>query len=222
MWADSGILEGIVILWVPDSVSYQRSPAIIVLAAGRGSRFEGEGPKLAQNIDQRSILEQTVLNALSSGLPTVVVTHKRLAPLACQILASRDVAVIEEGHPGGIDQSIASGVGLQPDASGWLLLPGDMPLIKPETLRVVAQALRQYPAVYAQHHGLRGHPLGFASELYSELIVLRGHEGGRKLLARYPAFGVEVPDPGILIDVDTQADLLKVREDYRLLDVART
>jgi molybdenum cofactor cytidylyltransferase len=65
--------------------------------------------------------------------------------------------------------------------------------------------------VFAQHKGVRGHPVGFAAELYSELTALRGDEGARRLAARYPAIGVEVDDPGVLIDVDTEADLESVR-----------
>ena len=50
-----------------------------------------------------------------------------------------------------------------------------------------------------------------APELYSELVTLSGDEGARRLVARYPAHGVEVDDPGVLVDVDTEADLEKVR-----------
>ncbi|MGE4051271.1 MAG: nucleotidyltransferase family protein, partial [Piscinibacter sp.] len=41
--------------------------------------------------------------------------------------------------------------------------------------------------------------------------ALRGDEGARRLAARYPAIGVEVDDPGVLIDVDTEADLESLR-----------
>jgi len=71
----------------------------------------------------------------------------------------------------------------------------------------VAARLAQHPVVYAQHIGRRGHPVGFAAELYSELVQLSGDEGARRLVARYPSFGVEVDDPGVLIDVDTLDDL---------------
>jgi molybdenum cofactor cytidylyltransferase len=37
--------------------------------------------------------------------------------------------------------------------------------------------------------------------------MLTGDEGARRLVARYPAHGVELPDPGVLVDVDTAADL---------------
>ncbi|MDQ6684246.1 MAG: nucleotidyltransferase family protein, partial [Pseudomonadota bacterium] len=44
-----------------------------------------------------------------------------------------------------------------------------------------------------------------------ELVALRGDEGARRLVARYPAWGVEIDDPGILADIDTVADLATAR-----------
>jgi molybdenum cofactor cytidylyltransferase len=43
--------------------------------------------------------------------------------------------------------SIAAGVRATADAAGWLVLPGDLPLIQPATLRAVAQALARHPVV---------------------------------------------------------------------------
>ena len=79
------------------------------------------------------------------------------------------------------------------------------------TLLAVAQALQVHPIAYAQHRGRRGHPVGFAAELFSELIALTGDEGARRLVARYPAQAVDVDDPGVLIDIDTVADLTALR-----------
>lgn len=42
--------------------------------------------------------------------------------------------------------------------------------------------------------------------------MLAGDEGARRLVARYPALGLEVDDPGVLVDVDTEADLASVRQ----------
>jgi molybdenum cofactor cytidylyltransferase len=67
--------------------------------------------------------------------------------------------------------------------------------------------LPQHAVVFAQYQGRRGHPVGFAAELFSELVQLTGDEGARRVAARYPSFGVEVDDPGVLIDVDTADDL---------------
>jgi molybdenum cofactor cytidylyltransferase len=74
-------------------------------------------------------------------------------------------------------------------------------------LLAVAGALVQHPVAYAQYHGRRGHPVAFAAELYSELVQLSGDDGARRVMLRYPAHGQDVDDPGVLLDIDTPADL---------------
>ena len=124
----------------------------------------------------------------------------------------RDVVVVPPALAAlGIGHSIAAGVAARADAPGWLLLPGDMPMVKPATLLAVAAALEHHPVAYAQYQGRRGHPVGFAAELYSELMMLSGDEGARRIVARYPAIGVDVDDPGVLLDLDTEADLAALR-----------
>jgi molybdenum cofactor cytidylyltransferase len=191
-------------------------PAVIVLAAGTGSRFAAPGHKLTQRVGSSTVLGSTLRHAIASHLPVVVVTTAALADAARRHVASRDVVVLPEaGTPGpeplGMGFSIAAGVSARPDATGWLVLPADMPMVQTTTLLAVASALEHHPVAYAQHRGRRGHPVGFSTELYSELVMLAGDEGARRLVARYPAHGVEVDDSGVLIDVDTEADLEKVR-----------
>jgi len=191
-------------------------PAVIVLAAGTGSRFGAPGHKLTQGLGASTVLGSTLRHAIASHLPVVVVTTEALADAARRHVASRDVVVLPAvGTPGpqplGMGFSIATGVAARPDAPGWLVLPGDMPMVQTATLLAVASALEHHPVAYAQHRGRRGHPVGFSAELYSELVTLSGDEGARRLVARYPAYGVDVDDPGVLIDVDTEADLEKIR-----------
>jgi molybdenum cofactor cytidylyltransferase len=191
-------------------------PSVIVLAAGKGSRFDGTGHKLAQPLGSSSVLLATLAAAIASHLRVVVVTTAPFVEVARSSVAARDVVVLPEaGSPGaaglGMGASIAAGVAACPDSRGWLVLPGDMPLVEPATLVAVARALDVHPVAYAQHNGRRGHPVGFAAELYSELTALTGDEGARRLVARYPAYAVERDDPGILIDIDTAGDLEAVR-----------
>jgi len=193
-------------------------PAVIVLAAGAGSRFTATtGHKLAQRVGPSTVLGSTLRHAIASHLPVVVVTTEALADLARRHVASRDVIVLPAvGSPGapplGMGYSISAGVAARPQAPGWLVLPGDMPLVQSATMLAVANALDHHPVAYAQHRGRRGHPVGFGAELYSELVTLSGDEGARRLVARYPAHGVDVDDAGVLIDVDTEADLEKLRQ----------
>ncbi|HMO48572.1 MAG TPA: nucleotidyltransferase family protein [Rubrivivax sp.] len=185
----------------------QSRPTVVVLAAGKGSRFKGPAHKLEQSLGGLSVLGRTLHNALESHLPVVVVTTQALAAGAAQVVAARDVVIVPEALAAlGMGHSIAAGIAARADAPGWLLLPGDMPMVRPATMLAVAAALEHHPVAYAQYHGRRGHPVGFAAELYSELMMLSGDEGARRIVARYPAVGVDVDDPGTLLDLDTEAD----------------
>ena len=188
-------------------------PVVVVLAAGKGSRFAGPQHKLAQPFGVSSVLGSALAGVQASGLPLLVVATSALAQEAARFVAPRDIVVVrDEDAARGMGHSIAAGVSARADAPGWLVLPGDMPLVKPATLLTVADLVAVHPVVYAQHQGRRGHPVGFAAELLSELLQLSGDEGARRLVARYPAYGAEVQDPGVLLDVDTVADLESARQ----------
>jgi molybdenum cofactor cytidylyltransferase len=188
-------------------------PTVIVVAAGRSSRFEGPGHKLEQAFMGSTVLGTTVRNAVASQLPVLVVTTAALAPLAARHVATRDTVVLSlEEAARGMGHSIAAGVAERSGAPGWLVLPGDMPRVQPETVLAVAASLEQHAVVYAEHRGRRGHPVGFAAELYSELVMLSGDDGARRVVARYPAHGQDVADAGVLMDIDTQADLQALRD----------
>lgn len=210
------------------------APVVLVLAAGRGARFHGVGHKLIQALDGATVLETTLRHAVASGLPVVVVTTKALAALAvCGAARAIDVVVLPDAFDGaddvrpnrprhvdgdnhvapslGMGDSIAAGVCAHPNAAGWLVLPADMPRVRPATLRAVADGLASHPVSYACYRGQRGHPVAFANVLYPELAALRGDQGARGLLARHPTRCVEVDDPGVLVDVDTLEDLANLR-----------
>lgn len=198
-----------------------KSPTVIVLAAGQGKRFTGSAHKLTQRLGQYSVLGTTLRHVLDSGLPMILVTTIELAHEARNLLDVRDIEIMHPAGLGassggmGMGASIAAGVSARPESPGWLVLPGDMPMVQAATLRAVAQGLEPYPAVYAQYHGRQGHPVAFAAELFSELVALDGDEGAKRLLARYPSQGIDVDDPGVLLDVDTAADLDKLRNSIR-------
>ena len=183
-------------------------PTVVVLAAGFGSRFKGARHKLDEALHGSTVLGCTLRQAVASQLHVVLVTTAPFVAAATEVLATSDIVVLSLAEASrGMGHSVAAGVGERPDAGGWLILPGDMPMVRAQTLRSVAAALERHPVVYAQYHGRRGHPVGFGSELYSELIALTGDEGARRIVARYPVHGEELDDPGVLVDVDTQDDL---------------
>ena len=146
------------------------------------------------------------MSALLSGLQANLI--KRTLSSQAHIVLLPPVGSASR-EPLGAGYSIAAGVTARAQACGWLVLPGDMPRVRPQTLQLMARAVGQgaAPIACAQHLGRAGHPLGLAAEMYNELSRLSGDQGLRRLLARYPSFPVETGDPGVLIDIDTREDL---------------
>ena len=189
-----------------------KRPTILVLAAGQSRRFGASGHKLSQPFGTDSMLAATLRQARATTWPLVVVTTPALVAAVVPWVTGRDLVVLgAEEAERGMGHSIAAGVLAHADADGWLMLPADMPLVQTASIVAVGRALADHALTYAQYRGRRGHPVGFAAELCSELVALTGDEGARRLLARYPSFGVDVDDPGVLMDVDTVDDLAAAR-----------
>ena len=102
-------------------------PVVVVLAAGRGERFEGDGHKLEQALGAEAVLCVTIRHVIESQLPLVVVCAQHLAPLVQQLVAARDVVLVPEAGPSGMGDSIAAGVRASTQASGWLICPATCP-----------------------------------------------------------------------------------------------
>jgi molybdenum cofactor cytidylyltransferase len=165
-------------------------PVVLVLASGRGERFAasgGGGSKLQALLGGVPVLQRTLDAVRASGLAW----HLE-----------------DAGHPG-MGDSIAAAVRATEDAGGWLVLPGDLPLVRPESLRTVAAALAQHAVVVPQFGGRRGHPVGFAGACRTELLALRGSEGAAAVVRAHAGElrRLDLDDPGIVTDIDTVDDL---------------
>lgn len=169
-----------------------QQPVVLVLASGRGERFTasgGAGSKLAALLAGRPVLEHTLAAVRASGLPW----HLE-----------------DAGHPG-MGDSIAAAVRATQGAAGWLVLPGDLPLVQPATLQRIAAALPALGVVVPTWQGERGHPVAFAASCRDALLDLRGVHGAAAIVRAEAAAGrlaeLAVADAGIRTDVDTLDDL---------------
>lgn len=169
-------------------------PVVLILAAGRGERFRAAGgvtdkldAPLTTRTGTRTVLQHVIAAVQASGLPWHVV-H------------SHDTA----HHPQpGMGTSIATGVRATSDAAGWLVLPGDLPLIQPETLRAVAAAMQDHPVVVPVVQDQPGHPVGFGRTCRAALQALSGEQGARQVLMQHPTHRLVLEDIGCTLDVDT-------------------
>lgn len=183
-------------------------PTIIITAAGSGSRFGGAVHKLDQEFQGSTVLLTTVRQAVRSQLAVVVVTTAARAAALGGVLATRDIVVLSNADAArGMGATIATGVAERSGASGWLVLPGDMPFVRPDSILRVAQGLQDHPVAYARHAGRRGHPVGFRAALVDELLALTGDEGARAIVSTQPSAAIDLEDAGVLQDIDTLADL---------------
>ncbi|SCK59822.1 molybdenum cofactor cytidylyltransferase [Variovorax sp. HW608] len=170
-------------------------PTVIVLASGRGERFRaagGAGHKLHAPLAGATVLEHTLAAVRASGLPW----HLE-----------------DAGHPG-MGDSIAAAVRATAEAQGWLILPADLPLVQPATLRAVAQALQgAVQAAQPSYRGVRGHPVGFAAPCGPRLAALSGNPGAAPVLRALREAGqvaeLELDDIGIVTDIDTPEELAR-------------
>lgn len=171
-------------------------PVILVLASGRGERFiasGGQGSKLLAPLAGGTVLARTLAAVRASGLPW----HLE-----------------DAGHPG-MGDSIAAAVRATASAPGWLVLPGDLPLVRPDTLRGVARALATRGVIVPCHRGQRGHPVGFGAACGPQLQALQGAQGAAAIVRAHEARGEsvewEVDDAGCVTDIDTVQDLARVQ-----------
>jgi molybdenum cofactor cytidylyltransferase len=178
------------------------APTVLLLAAGRGERFIASGGathKLAAVFGGKTVLQHSMDAVQATGLPYFTVGPSDDARL-------------------GMGDSIARGVAATADAKGWLVLPADLPRIRPSTVLAVAHALQHSGDVAVVQpqlltpQGLQAvHPVGFSMQCREHLLALRGDAGARSVVQHFKALGlwqsVEVDDWGTTQDVDTVADL---------------
>jgi molybdenum cofactor cytidylyltransferase len=168
-------------------------PVVLVLASGRGERFiasGGNGSKLQALLGGKPVLQRTLDAVRASGLPW----H------------------LEDAGHEGMGDSIAAAVRATQDAAGWLVLPADLPLVLPQTLRAVAAALQRAAVVLPHYQGRRGHPVGFAASCRDALLLLKGPRGAAQVVDDQCKIGsalqLDLDDPGIVADIDTLQDLV--------------
>ena len=167
-------------------------PVVIVLAAGRGERFAASGGtvhKLDALLAGKRVIDHVLDAVYASGLAHHVVRPDAHASAGA-----------------GMGDSIAAGVRATPDASGWLILPADLPLIRSDTLRAIAFA-PPCGVTVPRYHGEQGHPVRFDAVCGPDLLSLKGNSGAAPVLRAQAAINsiafVDVDDAGVVTDIDT-------------------
>ena len=139
--------------------------AAIVLAAGYSSRMGRFKPLLP--IGHATALERVIDLFLAAGVGEINVVTGHHAEAMDHLLKHKGVHATHNPHYGsGMYSSVAAGVGSLPaQVEACFVLPADMPLVRPRTIKLLAQAYESHPrpVIYPVFQALRGHPpFGFA------------------------------------------------------------
>lgn len=181
----------------------------ILLAAGSGTRFGSH--KLLHPLPDGTPMAVAALRNLAQGVDEVIVVVRPGDTDLMKLLAREKVQVLPCANADqGMGASLACGVRAAPDAAGWIIALADMPFVPGDIVCTLAARLKAGDAIVAPAYlGQRGHPVGFGHAFYPALGALSGDQGARHILKQHTDRLTLVPstNPGVLHDIDTQANL---------------
>lgn len=197
----------------------------VILAAGTSTRM-GQ-PKQLLPLDGTTLLARAIENVRSSGLAEIVLvlgaSAEAIRRQLPQPLLEGLKIVVNHGYANGIASSLREGLSaLGPQSAAALIILGDQPLIRPQTFHQIMAGYHRSraPIVIPSHQGKRGNPVLLGRPVFPEVMALEGDTGCRAIFANHldAIFKVEVEDPGILLDIDSQDDYdrltLSIREQH--------
>ena len=191
----------------------------LILAAGCSSRMAGFKPLL--RIGENTLIEHAIALFRRSGIEDIVtVVGHRAQDLLPVVQGAASRWVINPTYHEGMFSSIQQGVGALGSAvEAFFLLPVDIPLVQPATVRQLVDAFDQHqapPVCYPRCQSRRGHPPLIHAGLNDPIRAYEGPGGMRGFLRGFEerAVDIGVEDPFIHLDADTDEDLAVLRESY--------
>jgi len=184
----------------------------LVLAAGRSRRM-GSAKLTLPWRDGRTVVEAVVAALRDGGVGRIGVVVGGDRRAVEQALPGSNVEFVENPRFADDEMLGSIQVGLRAmgyDPTAALLTPGDLPAIRPATVRALIDAWGESGDAICVPvcEGRRGHPVLLPRRAWPEVLALASGESLRSYLRLHAAElrPVEVPDPGIHADIDSPAD----------------
>ncbi len=189
--------------------------AIVILAAGTGTRFGGN--KLNALVKNKPLYEHTLEKVRAFGsFPAYVVTGSEEI---AQEAEKNGIATVWNREPErGISLSLTLGlkkaIENRPGLKGVLFSVCDQPELGISTMQQIFRTAFQHPgSIVCAGNGERtGNPVCWDSLFFPELLTLTGDEGGRQIMRRHrEKVRIVQADPEELKDIDRREDLVHER-----------
>lgn len=182
----------------------------LLLAAGSSRRMKGED-KLLRDFHGEPLISRTAQALAGAGLDALFAVVRPGRHDVGKILRKAGYQMVENAEASeGMGASVRAGIRALPDDIDAVMIAlGDMPLVKADTYRKLAEAVRtttEASIAVPVQKGRRGNPVIFRREIFAALSQLSGDKGARQLIEDMfdVTLEVDVDDIGVLRDFDTE------------------
>ena len=187
----------------------------VITAAGLSSRMKEFKPLLRLN--GFPMIQMTVQSMKNAGVEKIVVVTGYRGQEIVRALKDEDVILAENKEYAVTDMLTSAKVGIRKlgEVDGILLLPGDIPLIAPDTYGRILDRAAFLLSDKNRVHGMipvweqkRVHPLFLFQEAGEQVLAYQGECGLRGALKLMETEEIPVSDPGADRDADFPEDFL--------------
>ena len=190
----------------------ERTTALVILAAGGSSRL-GQ-PKQQLIFRGKTLLQRAIEAGLKSKCQRpLVILGAYYEKLLFEIDTNRVDVLInpdwKEGMSSSIKKGIESLIKITP-VDQVIFMLCDQPFVNENLLNQFISVQRESnkPIVACTYQGTLGVPVLFDQKFFPHLMKLKGHEGAKKIIQKFPQEIIPLPFSLGHLDIDTQEDYL--------------
>jgi len=180
----------------------------VILAAGYSSRAKGF--KLQFQMNNKAVIQHVIEAFLPVCVNVFVVggfQYEKLLPLI-EPYGDKVKLVINENFENGMFSSVQTGV-KHVVSEQFFITPGDYPLITTKICRSILLAKKAF--VIPSFHMKGGHPILMNSSCIEEILSENVDGNLKSFLKKMPVTYMNMNDDGIMYDLDTRDDYMKLQ-----------
>ena len=192
-----------------NGINLQEPMEAIILAAGYSSRANAF--KMSLPLGQKTVLEYTVSKfegickkmIIVGGFKGEIIQAAVRDMMEANAYSFEIKCVLNESFNQGMFSSIQTGC-REVSAASYFITPGDYPLVKKETIQLLAM---EKGSVVIPSYGYKGgHPIKLTNAVKKSILEAKADNNLRAILQAHEKTYLNVEDPGVVMDIDTPED----------------